>query len=1240
MYIKRIDLSGFKSFCDPMRVDLQQRLTGIVGPNGCGKSNIVDALRWAMGEQSARHLRGKQMEDVIFNGSDSRGPAGVAEISLTFENDGRVPPEYLSYEEITVTRRLHRDGTSEYLINRLPVRLRDVTNLFLGTGVGTKAYSIIEQGRVGLIVSAKPEDRRYFLEEAAGITKYRRRKAAAERKMDATRQNLLRVTDVLEEIEKRLGLLRRQAKKAERYKQYRGEMRDIELCSAAHQMLGITAERKVLDASLGEVDERRERMLGELERGEVELETARLQAAEQERALSALQERLYQLDNRIKLSESAREYQQHESADIAQRLERERSEVEEIERQIAELNEESADLQHKLESSVARREELMENLHLREAHLGQLREEADELEQALSTERDARRQADSDGARAEASLRALEQRRAESEVRLEQRSAETSRLVERLAELSHSATEIDLQLGDLRLSREQIEQRRQQARERLGLLDSQATRGEAELEVLRTELHRRRSRLASLEEIQQRYEGFGQGTRAVMQRLNGDARAKGVLGLVADIVEAPAVYETALEAVLEQRLGTIIVEDDHVSREAISFLKESAQGRTSFIASQGVRRPSMLADAPVGLVWDSRQSSAHEPRGNAPAMSMRAPSFLGGLKSSPGPSAGGGLQTIEAAGVHGPILGLVECRDEFRAVADSLLSDVVVVESLDRAFELADQMEKKTMVTLEGEILDASGTVTGGSFDGEMSGVFRQKREIKELSEIIVNLETQYNRALDAHVSVKAEISQLQHVLEEAVRDGHLEEKAIITHEKDLGRVQAERDAMAMRRQEIDNEVQQLYNGLDRLSTEQAQLERIVRETAETARVAGDVIGLLQQERGRLGERTAKAAHAVTEAKVAVAEAATMCKSVQEKRELLGLRLAERSERAERLRASLVDGANRVAELQRKAEEAEAELKQMVGERAAAQENLTKQRAECEAHLQQLGEREAALKELRATTSELGGALSELQIKASELRMRMEHLEQHVWERYREELRMVAGEYHLSPPVSEQQTQRLEQLRQLIDRMGEINLTAISEFEELNERFQFLCGHRDDLESALDQLSKAISRINRTCRKRFRETFEAVNAHFQRLFPRLFNGGRAQLVLTETDGDPLKGGVEIVAQPPGKKLQSLEMMSGGEKALTAVSMIFAMFMVKPTPFCLLDEVDAPLDEANVIRFRELIRDMSSQSQFIIITHNRRTMEIADTLYGVTMEEPGISRLVSVSLNQAEQVVGG
>ncbi|MFH1130212.1 MAG: chromosome segregation protein SMC, partial [Pseudomonadota bacterium] len=889
-------------------------------------------------------------------------------------------------------------------------------------------------------------------------------------------------------------------------------------------------------------------------------------------------------------------------------------ETDELTRQLTDIEGQLTRVREQAEGITHRREKLARNLEGKEQRLRQKRNDLEATMEAIEQENRNVADAERSIAQVDANLRAIAQRQRDLEERSERCKDESGKIVDRVAALRGSAMALDGELGGLRMSKDQLETRRADAQARRAKLVEEAGRDETELEVMRTELHRRKSRLTSLEEIQRRYEGFGRGTRAIMERANGNGKEKGIIGLVADMVEAPESYETALEAVLGQRLGGIVVEDQLVGRESIEYLKEQAEGRSSFIP-RFCGKASALRNAPVGVVWEAGRELPANPE--PPAKLSRA------IAMSPG--------------VHGPMLGLIKYVPEHRQVAEGLLGDVIVVENFDHALMVWDHIDTQTIVTLDGEILEPNGMVTGGSLEAENSGVLPQKREIKELRAIIASLEEDYKKLLDRHLAQKAAIVALEQVLEEATRNGHQDDKDILTREKDLGSIQSEIDARMARRQEIDCELEQISQALDEIERQRAALNQTAVHAAEQKWICADILYLLAHEKIRLLGLVDAASTEVLNAKVGLAEAAAICQAIEENVRQLQERYEDRVQRIRQLEQSATDGQDRAANLRQNVEEIEKEIRNLVGERAGCEEELSQCRKAFEDHMTQVCDLEVSLKELRSKVNDLGARIGKLQIRASELRMGRKHLEDQIWERYHENLAKVAGDYHLRPMVTEEQSERLDKLREILARMGEVNLFAIEECEKLSERFEFLSGHKKDLEDALSQLQSAIQKINRTSRKRFRETFENVNAQFQELFPRLFNGGRAHLVLTETT-DVLEAGVDIVAQPPGKKLQSIEMMSGGEKALTAVSLIFAMFLVKPTPFCLLDEVDAPLDDANIIRFTELVAEMSKNSQFILITHNRGTMEIADRLYGVTMEEPGVSKVVSVNLEQAEEAV--
>jgi len=1227
--IKRIEICGFKSFVDKTSISFPDPITSIVGPNGCGKSNVVDAIRWVMGEQSAKHLRGRAMEDVIFAGSESRGPAGFAEVSLSFDARslgadavaGGVAWGAAGPEEIVVTRRLYRDGQSDYLLNGVPSRLRDVVEFFLGTGIGSKAYAIIEQGRIGFIVSSRPEDRRGLIDEAAGITRYKSKKKAAERRMDSTRQHLLRVTDIVGEIEGRLRSLRLQAQKAERYKRYKGELRDLDLWSSSQRYLGHLADEKSAIAELSEVRERHDLDAGALAVEEAAVEAERLSGAEEANELATAKDDLFALSNRAQLGMQRAAHHESEATELTSRAEAGRKEAEELRARAiargADVEEISAQLSE-IDGDAERRE----HEHDLEARLQDVRRVAlIEARGALDAAVGEMASASARLARIGAERTAAEQRREDLAARLAGLAGEEDGAIERLSALTSDESEFQERVSTLRERVETARYRAADEEAQLTALRAELGRGELELETLREESHRRRSRLASLSEIQERYESFQKGVRAIMQEHQqggGTAGVTGIEGIVADIMRPPPELETAVEAVLGERLGNVIVESHEAGVEAIQFLKQKSEGRSSFI-------PIALRAQRGEVLYDAMGSSGSGSSGAAD----------GGLTPLVDPAAVADVWP-QAPGVRGPMLDLISYDRKYDAVATYLLGDVLVVEDLERALALwRETRTTKTIVTLEGEVIDPHGVVTGGSRESALAGVLEQKREIRELEAVMQRLDADVEAALGRHVAKKQATADLGRVRDEGALALRADEMALLGQEKDLERLVEERRRLEARRAALAMQTIDLTRAREESDARLEAATTALTDDGATLEDAERRAGELRLQTVALADEVDRGVAQLTTLKVAATQATERRKNARQTLErLLSDRAADEA-RAVRLDGTIAEDLARgealraqVVELRREAELAQAEAE------ARARAHGERQSA-LEARQTALAAREAELRAARAQVARLAQAASRLELRSREAGMRRSGIEEQVADRYRDVvIASVVYDYHLRALFGDVEETRAEELRGLIERMGEINLTAIEESEELQKRFDFLTTQRSDLESAISQLETAIEKINRASRKRFRETFDAVNAEFQAIFPRLFGGGHASLALTD-ESDMLETGIEIVANPPGKKVsQNIELLSGGEKALTAVSLLFAIFLVKPSPFCVLDEVDAPLDEANVGRFNQVVREMTEHSQFIIITHNRRTMEIADRLCGVTMEEPGVSKLVAVNLRSS------
>ena len=1213
MRIKKIEISGFKSFADREVVHIDDHVTAIIGPNGCGKSNIVDAMRWCLGEQRAKHLRGAGMVDVIFAGCSVRGPGNAAEVTLTFENTGNVPVAYLNYAEVAVTRRLLRDGTSEYLINKVPCRLRDISELMTGTGAGTRGYSIIEQGQVGRIVSSKPEERRYIIDEAAGITRFKAQKQAAETKIAQTQQNLLRVHDVLGELEGRLGNLRRQAQKAERYKRYRSELRALDLWMASHRFLELTMTARVLEARRADLGEQVQAVRSALASHEARGEAARLSASQAEQALSERQQQVFDLENRVRLAETEEQYRRREQEALRTAATQARAEAGVLARSLENLEQELAQVQAQYEEVASSGDEGHADTAER------MQEEHDSLASRLrgeASEHERRRGELSRLHAREASVAAQLGARAEGLTELEQRLQGLGGEIE-LLQINVERDRSDLEVGEQ--AREFATERVQELGQRRGTIDREKTElkqrmraSETALDAARGELQRLRSRAQSLEEIQTRYRGCASGVQLIMQHRD----QLGVLGILADQLSAPAHLEVALSSVLGDRLQGILVDAPHGGASGVALLKQKQEGRTAFLP----RTARVPADMSPGTAGPEDMSAETGSAGGLGISLER--SGLGGASVTPG--------------TLGRLVDLIEVAAEFRPLARALLGETVVVETLAQAIALWDAGDAPPVVTLEGDRLEPSGVVVGGSAKGLDAALLQQKREIRELHAQAETRAAELEVARQAHHALHERQSVLDSEREHSEAALLEAEKTKLMRAQEVNRLQAEIRSLTQRIEAGTRERDKLLLSLG------TRREDGLRLTAELVEIRDKLPELEQQGQDAesrletLREQQARVAEMLTEARVALARFQQQRDALAQARARLERQVTGERDRLQRLTHSFEEGEARSAKLVSEAEAAATSRETLLIEHRAATELLQAAR---EAHdAARLGQSEVdlAVRNLRGSFDVQREQLGEVELGLKELRLELTHLTQDIRERQDAELALVLADHHDRPIAGPEEVERQKELKRVLARMGEVNLTAIEEFEEVASRVDYLSTQKNDLETAIAQLQEAIDKINKTTRERFVDTFKSVNEMFQQVFPRLFSGGKAELKLTDP-GDMLGTGVEIVAQPPGKQVRSLELLSGGEKALTAVSLIFAIFLIKPSPFCLLDEVDAPLDEANVGRFGAMVAEMSENTQFIIITHNKRTMEIADRLYGVTMEVKGVSKLVSVNIRRAVEM---
>jgi len=1229
--VKSLQITGFKSFVDKTTFTFRPGITAIVGPNGCGKSNVVDAIRWAMGEQSPRRLRGKNMEDVIFAGSDARSPVGVSEVVLTFDNgDGSGPPQLAAFGEIQIARRLYRSGESEYLINKAPCRLRDVYDFFRDTGIGTKGYTIVEQGRIAEIVSARPEDRRVLIEEAAGIGKYKARRREAEQKLQATEQNLVRVSDVLGEIKRQISSIERQARKAARYKKLREIQRLLELSLAADERQGLLAEIEGARGHLTRVQDAATAAESGVAQREAVLEDRRTDLAERERILGQGSEALFQLRGEIKDSQSKIDYERRERASLQEtKLAQER----ELESLLAKLRDSEEEIQRIGDQLRAVEESLADESRSvaaaeSEAHV------AEEALRGIDRERDAESAALVEVltriARTEDRLGALEDRRAEIDRRL--------RGADELLEIQQTeATQADREQHELEEGLRNLLAERDRL---MGLLREALDRHEKTTERLRTlaeklgrrrELReKRRARLASLTELLGRREDVSEGARHLLGLDEEARRAHGLRGLVRDVLEVERHAERAVEAVLAERAEGLVVDRPGGALSALEALKSAGAGRGVFVlppSSENLSR----SFVPLGR----------------------------------------------------PLLDCVRPRAGYEGIARTLLGEVNLVESLGEVVEIYGSARLPcTFATPAGDVLTPDGVLRGG---GEISqaGILSRVREVRELEAEVAELEAEVGACEREHGEAELAMARASDELDNLRNRHHTAALAVANHEKDLERTRERVKAIGEAREGRLAERSEFLSEAESLGVERERLAGIL-STAREERICRqrelDALGL---QIGSAGRELSRLEAVATERRVQHGARVEARDRLQGTLERTQAALDEMREWIERRELEIRRAENRREALAASIEETERVLAAGLREEEAVR--LTNEQKR-DAYEEQAATVRAVESEARDLRIELESQRDEAQqagLGLREMELRLEHLVTGVRDKWKVDLatwkppvpaeggeagaeapgatavvwigegeqEVTGGQPGVSPGGAEDRDARreareiagllalpneernayLDRVRAQMDEVGEVNLGAIEEHEELRERFRFLTEQKDDLEASIAQLRNAISRINRTSRKRFRETFEAVNGKFQENFPRLFRGGKASLSLTESD-DVLEAGIEIMAQPPGKRLQSVNLLSGGEKAMTAIALLVSVFQVRPSPFFLLDEVDAALDDANIARFNEIVTDLAESSQFLLITHAKRTIEVADILYGVTMEEKGVSKLVAVELH--------
>lgn len=1201
MRLKRLELQGFKSFLDRTVLTFQPGITGVVGPNGCGKSNIVDAIQWVMGEQSAKHLRGDSMTDVIFNGSDSKAATSMAEVSLILDRQGvALAPQFAAFDksdEIAITRRVYRDGTSEYCINKTQCRLRDIHELFMDTGVGKRAYSIIEQGQIDRMISVKPEERRGLFEEVAGITKYKAKRKEAEKKLEGTRQNLTRLQDIINELEKQIRSLKVQATRARKYKELKNELEAVDL-----YLLGRNAFRH--SAQIEELNQKRDCLVnersesdasyGQFEAQIVELDVKRI---DQEKELQTLGNKERDVTLSLQKFESLIALLEEQKKNLQEAIDRKKQEEEQ-------LTEALQNLDRELTGEQSNREEIRQNLESLEQTLSQYDGQIQDFNRSRQEEQRKRNQ--------------LEEKRTQLTHRKVSLEGQSGNLKNRQSEVEIILQGLEQRQGELaavldtqRVALEGADAKIHQVNERVAQAEQEVTtifgdcqesssklsQVEQDLYQLREKFHSQRSRLQSLQELQTNLEGYSSSARDLLM---GVGEERGTAIPLAEVVSPDAEIEESLETLLGSDMNTILVQTT-----------EEAERLTQLVNARGLERVRLIAISELNRADHNEKPSME--------------------------------------GVT-PLMDRIRVSPEYQSAAQWWFGNVYMVTDVSRLFQLRRNYPQLTFITNEGQTVGHRDRSLSSGKTPTKTGVFARRREIEEL---VIECD-KLNQELTQMNSEREAL--LEHLQNQEKLHLELKDKLSVIHIEAV-EFRKEREKLAFELTRLERDQDSLASDLDRTLRSKSDISNQLVEVEQS---------LLQvQEQAQLGENELQDCQAaLVQIEADLESVVQMASEKRIERSTLVERRNGLEDKIQKLEFEQEDKQTQIDRLRQSQQGNIADLESKQNEVVQIQSQMQEYQTELNQLLVKLSDMKAAFQDTCTTLTEVRLQKEELQKRRElvsgeiqDLEIRLAHEQSQL-----EQIKSISNErYHCDPSPLDESVQiemeklplfvetlnlewsglgeaerrglleeHLKSMREKIARYGEVNLTAIQEFDDIQKRYEFLIEQKADLENSIQILEDAIKKIEETTRTRFTETFEAVNKKFTEIFPILFNGGKAELTLVYQEGstDP---GVDIMAQPPGKRLQSITLLSGGEKALTAVSLVLAIFARKPSPFCLLDEVDAPLDDANVSRFNTVVKKMAEKTQFIVITHNKKTMEIAEALYGVTMQRNGISKMASVSL---------
>ncbi|EMF0051979.1 chromosome segregation protein SMC [Enterococcus hirae] len=1184
MYLKRIEIAGFKSFADKTVIDFENSVTAVVGPNGSGKSNITEAIRWVLGEQSAKSLRGGKMPDIIFAGSDSRKPLNVAEVTVLLDNTDHYLP--LDYQEISVTRRYRRTGESDFFINKQPCRLKDIQELFLDSGLGKESFSIISQGKVEAIFSSKPEDRRGIFEEAAGVLKYKQRKKKAEQKLFETEDNLSRVQDIIYELQEQLTPLAEQSEIAKKFLQLKEELTQTDIALMITEINVAKKEWEEKQTQLTQFNQELTKLATHIQSQEAVLSEKRKQNAKKDRQIEKGQQSLLALSERLKQAEGQKDV-------LIERTKHTQKSTQEYQASLAEAQKKVAhfeELQEKLTKETTEKEteiqEAQQQLMKTQQELEKYQKSTKEL---LSELRDQYVDLMQEQANVGNELKYLERQYLQETSKSKQTLAKQSEVEASVLALSSQKQELSEKQANLQQALVKNQHELEEVQTKGKTVQTKLTNEQPKMYQLMNQVQQLKARQKSLQEIQENYFGFYQGVRLVLQHKQ---QLSGIVGAVAELIDVPSSFTLAIETALGGAAQHVIVENEHDARQAITYLKKQRGGRATFLPLTTIK---------------PRQLPAH-----VLSQAAAVDGFLG----------------IASEQVTFPA--------EVQTVVHNLLGTILLAKDLTSANAIAQTIRYQyRVVSLEGDVMNAGGSMTGGANKrGNQGSLFSQNQELKQLTaeyeQADQQLQNQEKIVQELQTKV-ADLSQKQEKLRTQNEQLRFEEQEITNQlqniTNDLARFEKEK--------QLSNfETRELQQFIETYQKQQAELTARQKEIEQQRQQIDEEIKSLNQESDQMEKKRSQvqARKAQEQADLAVLKEQFNHLQIQ----LRGARVQknEALERQTSLEQQLATLTADFSDHEITEESLASQITELAQQREELQAELVAVKEQRERTQKEIDQLETVLAEKNQQQKQQLTEQSKLEVQKDRAEMLLDHQLSYLQTEYQISFEKAVTDYQPTSDIVSSRT-KVAVLKEQIADLGPVNIRSIEQFEQVNERHTFLATQRDDLLSAKNQLFETMEEMDAEVRARFKEVFEAIRQEFKVVFPNMFGGGRAELVLTDPS-DLLKTGIEIEVQPPGKKLQSLSLLSGGERALTAIALLFSIIRVCPVPFCILDEVEAALDEANVKRFGRYLSDFQDDTQFIVVTHRKGTMVAADVLYGVTMQESGVSKIVSVRMEDINE----